>query len=188
MQSNFLSPERRTKRWQSVDVPGVLCFVRSDNWQQVVGLQELTHGWITAERTGWPWQRWNAKKLFSEVCWGGNILMLSAKHREITALLRLRLRAWTFPHRNYRSYAAHVHMYQVYSSLLFLSFSAAVSGVLVLLSLILSLYLNISPYLAGVAGRHSNSTAQSPSGLWDIISCWNKSVLYVCECAVFVCF
>lgn len=40
-----------------------------------------------------------------------------------------------------------------------------------LLSLFLSLYLNITPYLAGVASRHSNRTVQSPWGLWDIVSC-----------------
>lgn len=56
----------------------------------------------------------------------------------------------------------------------------------VLLSL--SLYLNITPYLAGVASRHSNRTVQSPWGLWDIVSCWNRTVcmhLWMCRVYVF---
>lgn len=60
---------------------------------------------------------------------------------------------------------------------------------LMLLSFFLSLYLNITPYLAGVASRHSNRTVQSPWGLWDIVSCWNRTVcVCVCECAVFIYF
>ena len=57
-----------------------------------------------------------------------------------------------------------------------------------LLSSFLSLYLNITPYLAGVASRHSNRTVQSPWGLWDIVSCWNRTVcvfvnvLCLCVC------
>lgn len=56
-----------------------------------------------------------------------------------------------------------------------------------LLSLVLSLYLNITPYLAGVASRHSNRTVQSPWGLWDIVSCWNGTVCAACLVCVCVC-
>lgn len=51
----------------------------------------------------------------------------------------------------------------------------------------LSLYLNITPYLAGVASRHSNRTVQSPWGLWDIVSCWNRTVrMHLSMCRVYV--
>lgn len=57
-----------------------------------------------------------------------------------------------------------------------------------LLSLFLSLYLNITPYLAGVASRHSNWTVQFPWGLWDIVSCWNGTVrMCLWMCCVYVC-
>lgn len=43
---------------------------------------------------------------------------------------------------------------------------STVTSTLSLSPLVLSLYLNITPNLAGVASRHSNRTVQSPRGLW----------------------
>lgn len=56
-----------------------------------------------------------------------------------------------------------------------------------LLCLFLSLCLNITSYLAGVASRHSNRTLQSPWGLWDIVSCWNETMCICMRCVYVLC-